>query len=60
MFTSQAVTAPSHSRPGAFIAQIAAMNSAFARGSMVIVNAKADNGHTVMLTKREAIENSFR
>ena len=52
MFTSQAVTAPSHSRPGAFIAQIAAMNSAFARGSMVIVNAKADNGHTVMLTKR--------
>ncbi len=40
-----------HSNPGAFIAQIAAMNRAFARGSMVIVSAKAVNGHTDMLTK---------
>ena len=40
-----------HSKPGAFIAQIAAMNRAFARGRMVIVSAKAVNGHTVMLTK---------
>lgn len=41
-----------YSIPGAFIAQIAAMNRAFARGSMVIVSANAVNGHTVMLTKR--------
>ena len=41
---------PPHSKPGAFIAQIAAMNRAFARGSMLIVSAKAVNGHTVMLT----------
>jgi hypothetical protein len=44
-------TLPPHSKPGAFIAQIAAMNRAFARGSMVIVSARAVNGHTVMLTK---------
>ena len=45
-----ALSAP-HSKPGAFIAQIAAMNRAFARGRMVIVSANAVSGHTVMLTK---------
>lgn len=33
----RASPAPPHSKPGAFIAQIAAMNRAFARGNMVIV-----------------------
>jgi hypothetical protein len=40
---------PLHSRPGAFIAQIAAMNTAFARGRMVKVSANAVRGHTIML-----------
>jgi len=40
-----------HSNPGAFIAQIAAMNTAFARGRMVKVSVNAVRGQTVMLTK---------
>jgi hypothetical protein len=40
---------PLHSRPGAFIAQIAAMNTAFARGKMVKVSAIAVMGHSIML-----------
>ena len=40
-----------YSIPGAFIAQIAAMNRAFARGRMVIVSANAVRGQTVILTK---------
>jgi hypothetical protein len=40
-----------YSIPGAFIAQIAAINRPFARGRMVIVSAKALNGHIAMLTK---------
>jgi len=40
-----------HSNPGAFIAQIAAMNTAFARGRIVKVSANAVRGQTVMLTQ---------
>jgi hypothetical protein len=40
-----------HSNPGAFIAQIAAMNTAFARGRMVRVSVSAVRGQTVMLTQ---------
>jgi hypothetical protein len=40
---------PLHSRPGAFIAQIAAINTAFARGKMVKVSAIAIMGHSIML-----------
>ena len=39
-----------HSNPGAFIAQIAAMNTAFARGRMVKVSTNAVRGHSIMLT----------
>ena len=47
----QARSAMPYSTPGAFIAQIAAINRAFARGRIVIVSANAVSGHTVMLTK---------
>ncbi len=43
---------PHHSKPGAFIAQIAAMKTAFARGRTANVSASAVSGQTVMLTKR--------
>jgi hypothetical protein len=43
---------PHHSKPGAFIAQIAVMKTAFARGRTANVNARAVSGQTVMLTKR--------
>jgi hypothetical protein len=43
---------PHHSKPGAFIAQIAAMKIAFARGRTANVNASAVSGQTAMLTKR--------
>ncbi|MET4175261.1 hypothetical protein ABIB95_004777 [Bradyrhizobium sp. LA2.1] len=41
-----------HSKPGAFIAQIAAMKMVFARGRIVNVSAAAVSGQTVMLTRR--------
>jgi hypothetical protein len=43
---------PHHSKPGTFIAQIAAMKTAFARGRTANVSANAVSGQTVMLTKR--------
>ena len=37
--------------PGAFIVQIAAMKTAFARGRIANVNANAVRGHIIMLTQ---------
>ncbi len=41
-----------HSKPGAFVAQIAAMKMAFARGRIANVSVNAVSGQTVMLTQR--------
>lgn len=41
-----------YSTPGAFIAQIAAINRAFARGRIVNVSANAVRGQTVMLIQK--------
>lgn len=43
---------PHYSKSGAFIAQIAAMKTAFARGRTADVSTSAVSGQTVMLTKR--------
>lgn len=40
-----------HSKPGAFVAQIAAMKTAFARGRIVDVSATAVSGQTVSSPK---------
>ena len=41
---------PHHSKPGAFIAQIAAMKTAFALGKITNVNANAVGGRNLSIT----------